>query len=127
MQMLQLFYITLFLDILERNIILTAIRRDLCEDKNKKSNEPKGLHLQNVVKSINSCGVTFSVWEKLDGNGKKTSKHEWTSLRGDEKKKLLRTLPSKFDEILKPETCVTVNQIWQVSKLGSFVKCETAG
>ena len=43
--MLQLFYITLFLDILERNIILTAIRRDLCEDKNKKSNEPKGLHL----------------------------------------------------------------------------------
>ena len=68
MQMLQLFYITLFLDILERNIILTAIRRDLCEDKNKKSNEPKGLHLQNVVKSINSCGVTFKSWMVMGKN-----------------------------------------------------------
>jgi hypothetical protein len=107
----------MLLDILERNILLTAIRRDLCEDKSKKAKEPRGLHLKNTVKVINSCGVTFSVWEKLDGNGKKTSKYEWTSLVGDEKKKLLRNLPHKFDKFLKPETCETTKQIWQVSNL----------
>lgn len=87
------------------------------EDKFKKAKGPKGLHLKNAAKVINSCGVTFSVWEKLDGNGKKTSKYEWTSLVGDEKKKLLRNLPDKFDQFLNPETCETVKKIWKVSCL----------
>ena len=78
------------LDILERNLILNAINRDLSEDKHKKSNEPKGVNLQNLATAINSCEVTFSVWEKLDVNGKKSTKPEWTSLVGDEKKKLIK-------------------------------------
>ena len=52
------------LDILERNILLTAIRRDLCEDKSNKAKEPRGLHLKNTVKVINYCGVSHSVFGK---------------------------------------------------------------
>lgn len=42
--------------------------------KNKVSN-PKaiGQHLQEAVKTINKCGVTFHVWEKKNADGKGSS------------------------------------------------------
>ena len=37
---------------------------------------------------------------------------EFTSLLGSEKKKLLNGLPSKLSEVLYPDTCERVKQIW---------------
>ena len=76
----------------------------------------KGLHLKALVKAINDCGIPFTVWEKLDNNGKKTSRYDWRSLVGQEKKKLLLSLPHKFKDILKPAIYDTVTQIWKVLK-----------
>lgn len=84
----------------------------------KKRGEPKGIHLRKLIQLINSCGVTFSVWEKKDGDGKGTGKVDWTSLMGDEKKKLLRTLPAKLsdstDDIHATAKDTVVKQ-WMVS------------
>ena len=54
--------------------------------------------LRCLIDLINACGVTFTVWEKKDGEGKGIGKMDWTSLMGDEKKKVLRYLPSKLQE-----------------------------
>lgn len=90
------------------------MRWDLTEDKNKRSNQPKGIHLTALVKAINECGISFAVWPKLDGSGKKTSGYDWRSIVGQEKKQLLQLLPEKFDGVLKPDIGNTVKQIWQV-------------
>jgi hypothetical protein len=103
-------------DVLERNLITNIVMWDLRDDKNKKGNEPKGLHLKALVKAINDVGIPFTVWYKLDGRGKKTSSYDWRSLTGKEKKQLLNCLPRKFGEVLDPETCETVKLIWQVLK-----------
>ena len=55
----------------------------------KKKGEPKGVHLQKLIQVINRCGITFSVWEKRNDEGKCSGTKDWTSLMGDEKKKLL--------------------------------------
>jgi len=54
-------------------------------------------HLDRAVTAIRSCGVGFSVWQTKEG------KYEWTSLMGGDKKRLLRNLPDKFEDILKPD------------------------
>ena len=100
---------------MERNIIINTVRWDLRDDKNKRGNEPKGLHLKALVKAINDVGIPFTVWEKLNGTGKKTSAYDWRSMVGREKKQLLNRLPEKFSEVLNPNTCDTVKQIWQVN------------
>ena len=51
------------------------------EDFLKRRVETKGVHLRNLTQVINSCGVTFSVWEKKDGDGKRTGKMDWTSMK----------------------------------------------
>ena len=103
-------------DVLERNLITNTVMWDLRDDKNKKGNAlPKGLHLKALVKAINDVGISFTVWDKSDGKGKKTSNYDWRSLTGKEKKLLLNRLPEKFNEVLHPDTCETVKQIWQVN------------
>lgn len=101
-------------DVLRRNLITNTVRWDLTDDKNKRSNEPKGLHLNVLVKAINECGIPFTVWGKLDNSGRKNSRYDWRSLVGLEKKELLHRLPEKFHEVLKPDICDTVKKIWQV-------------
>ena len=102
---------------------MSVVRWDLREDKNKKSNEPKGLHLKVLVKAINDVGIPFTVWQKVDGTGKKTSGYDWRSMVGKEKKQLLNRLPEKFTEVLNPDTCDTVKKIWQVSQTNNYLTC----
>lgn len=106
--------LTYCVDVLERNLIVNTIQWDLRDDKNTRASEPKGLHLEALVKVINECGIPFAVWEKPNNNGKKTSTHEWRSLVGLEKKQLLHRLPEQFYEVVQPGTCDTVKRIWQV-------------
>ena len=44
-----------------------------------------GLHLKALVKAINDIGITFTVWQKVDGIGKKTSGYDWRNMVGKEK------------------------------------------
>ena len=60
-----------FAEVLERNISINTVRCNLRDDKDKKRNAPKELHLTTLVRAINECGILFNMWEKLDNNGKK--------------------------------------------------------
>lgn len=71
-------------------------------------------HLEKVVAAINNCGVSFSVWEKRNADGKASGLHEWTSMVGNEKKKVLSNLPKEFPNFLETEHCDTISQIWKV-------------
>lgn len=87
------------------------------EDFLKKRGEPKGVHLQSLTELITSCGVTFTIWGKKDGEGKGIGKMDWTSLMGDEKKKVLKNLPAKLEqskEAIHCNTKPTVVKIWKV-------------
>ena len=100
------------------NLIEDAMEWDDKEDFLKKRGEPKGNHLRNLTQVINSCGVTFSVWEKKDGDGKGTGKMDGTSLLGDERKKLLRNLPGRLEastNAIQCDTSKTVVKIWKVN------------
>ena len=106
-----------FTDVLLSNIIEDAMEWDDKDDFGKKKGEPKGLHLRKLTQLINSCGVTFSIWKKRDADGKGMGKMDWTSLMGDEKKKLLRMFPTKLEncmDTIHPDTAVTVIKLWKV-------------
>lgn len=104
-------------DVLVGNLIEDAMEWDDREDFSKKRGEPKGCHLSHLTQVINSCGITFSVWEKKDGDGKGMGKMDWTSLMGDERKKLLKNLPAKLEssqDSIHRDTAQTVIKIWKV-------------
>ena len=61
-----------------------------------------------LTDSIQSCGVTFSIWEK-DGN------FEFTSIMGDDKKKLLKMLPPKLISCQPPAFSLDVKKLWEVA------------
>lgn len=57
------------------------------------------------------------MWEKKDGDGKGMGKMDWTSLMGDERKKLLKNLPAKLEssqDSIHRDTAQTVIKIWKV-------------
>jgi len=70
--------------------------------------------MQDLVKAIVSCGVSFSVWEKQDADGKGSGLYDFTSLMGSDKKLLLQHLPAKLKGVVKPDVCDTVIKIWKV-------------
>ena len=114
-----------FTDVLLSNLIEDAMELDDKDDFFKKKGQPKGTHLRKLTQLINSCGVTFSVWEKKDGDGKGMGKIDWTSLMGDEKKKLLRTLATKLREsndVIHADSKDTVVKLWLVRKIYFIVK-----
>lgn len=109
-----------FTDVLLSNLIEDAMELDDKDYFCKKRGEPKGTHLRKLTQLINSCGVTFSVWEKKDGDGKGMGKIDWTSLMGDEKKKLLRTMATKLGEsndVIHADSKETVVKLWLVRKI----------
>lgn len=106
-----------------KNLILEVMQKDSSIDIGKKSKEEKGIYLKKLIKTINDLGVSFSVWEKMNADGKGSGSYDWTSLVGSEMKKLLKTLPGKLKdlEVLHPETQDTVIKIWE-DFLGVYLK-----
>jgi len=98
-------------DILTANLITEVIEWDIEEYLENKKN--KDAHLNKLVSSIRSCGVSFSVWKKKNADGKESNVHDWTSLMGNDKKILLNHLPAKMNEFLRPETAPKVIKIWE--------------
>ena len=85
------------------NLINDAIEWDKKENLNKLPIQKTEHHLQGLIQCIHSCGITFDVWEKMDGDGRASSIHDFTSLMGTDKKLLLKFLPDKLKEVVRPE------------------------
>ena len=125
-------------DVLIRNIIWAMIYNDLREVQQKK--QPQ--HLDKLVQTIRSCGITFSVshmyiytciyrlqyfydlftqvW-KDKASGNKSDAYSWTSLRGNDR----RTLLKKFTDYIPTLMCNnsgTVKLLWEVRQKISL-KC----
>lgn len=104
------------LDELHLFLRITDVLWDDEESHKRKVANPSviGQHLQTAVEAINNCGVSFRVWEKKNADGKGSGTYDWTSLMGNEKKILLKTLPGHLPSNLHPNTATTVKKIWEV-------------
>ena len=103
-------------DRLTDNLIQECLDLDLKEKigaLTKSIDNPES-HLNSLVNAVRTCGVSFKVWETRDGNGRGTGHFEYSSLVGEEKKKLLKLLPQTLLEkhILHAETEDMVAKIW---------------
>ena len=105
-------------DILIENLIEDAMQWDDKESSSysKKRSVEKSEHVKKLLQAINNCGVTFSIWEKRNADGKGSGTWDWTSLMGDDRKKLLRELPKRLASYnyLQKNTCNMVIQLWKV-------------
>ena len=101
-------------DRLTENLITEVMERDGEADLSKGKGEKKGIYLETLINTIKNIGISFSIWEKKNADGKGSGSYEWTSLIGSDKKKLMELLPSQLQEkdILFPETKDTVIQLW---------------
>ena len=77
------------------------------DDFKKKGNEQKGIHEAKFVEAVRACGVSLTIWRDKQGNV------DWTSLMGNEKKKL-RNLPTHFPTFLPTNVCNKVTKLWKV-------------
>ena len=113
-------------DILLRNLIWAMIYMDM---RNKGES-----NLNKIVNEIRSCGLTFKVnnnytynvinvpklklkvWKAKEGRSMES--YDWTSLRGSDKKKVLKRLPPKIPPLLPHDNIgTTVQKIWEVRVL----------
>ena len=65
-------------DNLLANLIEDAMELNDKMDFLMNKGEPKGVHLRKLIQFTNRCGVTFSVWEKRDDEGKCSGTKDWT-------------------------------------------------
>ena len=105
------------LDKLTENLITNAMEWDKKDNLNKPPSQRTSKHLNDLVGAITSCGVSFNVWEKMDGDGKGSGIYDFTSLMGSDKKVLLTNLPDKLGGIIQPETSEAIVNIWKVGYL----------
>lgn len=94
-----------------------AIEWDKEDNHNKLPSKKKKDHIDLLVKTTNSCGVCFQVWEKRNADGKGSGIYESTSLMGSDKKKLLEVLPEKMSQqdIVKPDMRDAIINLWKVT------------
>ena len=55
------------------------------------------------------------MWEKREASGKPSGIYDWTSLKGSDMKKVLQSLPSHFNSLLRAEIQEVMAKIWMVS------------
>lgn len=101
------------MDVLINNLVKDAVSWDQMDNWKKKNIEQKDTHLQHLVLTVKSCGVAFSVWEKTNADGKGTGVYDFTSLLGADKKKLLKSLPEKFEGVIQPKSGKDVKLLWE--------------
>ena len=99
-------------DILIGNIVQDAMQ---WFEKDTWITGKKKVHLDKLIQAINSCGVSFSVWEKRNADGKGSGTCEWTSLMGDDRKTLLKNLPTKLEPLIQQNTVKTVVELRKVN------------
>ena len=94
-------------DVLTRNLIRAAIKYDSAKNS-RISNVLRRPMIARLLKEINSCGVSFTIRIKKD-------EFEFTSLVGNDKKKLLDNLPYKMSSCQPPEYYTIVQELWKVA------------
>lgn len=97
------------------NLIKEVTEKDSKQVFNKAWNKEKGTNLRILIETINELGITFSLWEKKNADGKGSGTYHWTSLVGSDKKKLMKLLLQKLEalDILFPETKEAVIKLWK--------------
>jgi hypothetical protein len=100
-------------DILTENLIQECLDWDKEDELDRCRGAERGIHLKKLINTIRSCGISFDVWEKRDADGKSSGRHDWTSLLGSDKKRLLAELPPKLVDVLHQDTVQGVINIWQ--------------
>ena len=101
-------------DVLIGNLIEDVMQWDEKENLVAGKKNMQHWHLKNLTQAINSCGVSFSVWEKRNADGKGSGTWDWTSLMGDDRKTLLRELPGKMEPLIQQDTSKTIVELWKV-------------
>ena len=104
-------------DVLIGNLVEDVMQWD---DKESFLTGKKKVHLDKLIQVINSCGVSFAVWEKRNADGKGSGTWDWTSLMGDDRKTLLRVLLSKLEPFIQQDTARTVVELWKVLTLNDI-------
>ena len=99
------------MDVLIKNIIMDAVSWDEKDNWRKKKSDREENHLNLLVETIKSCGISFEVWKNKNEDGKVLGLYDFTSLMGDDKKKLLKHLPDKLQGILQPKSEETVKNL----------------
>lgn len=97
-------------DVLTRNVILHAVELDIAAKRQHQTVH----YLSTLVSCVQECGITFKVW-----TDDKSGSYEFTSLRGNDKKKLLRMLPTKFHQFLGTDHN-EVATLWKVHSNGTW-------
>ena len=90
---------------LTRNLILAAVVDDAVHTGI--TDELERPMITELIEKIRSCGVSFKVYPR---NGE----YEFTSLVGNDKKKLLQKLPDKIPECQPKEYANSVKALWEV-------------
>ncbi len=113
-------------DVLINNLIEDVLEWDKKEDLGKKkSDDSRSVHLRNFINTVRSCGVSFHVWEKTNADGKGSGSYDFTSLLGNDRKKLLQELPPKLtSEVIHENTSERVASLWEnFRKLYGTITC----
>ncbi|PFX29308.1 hypothetical protein AWC38_SpisGene5996 [Stylophora pistillata] len=102
-------------DVLISNLIEDVMQWDEKDNflSEKKSTSSQQKHLDNLIQGIRSCGVSFSIWEKRNADGKGSGTWDWTSLMGDDRKILLKELPGKMESLIQQDTPRTDAELWK--------------
>ena len=87
-------------DRLIRNLIIAAVVAD------HPAKPLTGPMVKSLITEVQSCGVHFEVYEK--------NQYEFTSLNGNDRKKLLQLLPPKLTKCQPKEFCDDVKKLWEV-------------
>lgn len=119
----------MFIDKLTKNLINDAIQWDRKENLSKPPKDRTSQHIDELVNAISSCGISFTVWEKRDGDGKSSGVYDFTSLMGSDKKLLLKKLPDKLGPVIRPGCSQVVVKLWKVclshysNSIWHFIRC----
>ena len=95
------------MDVLINNLVIEAVEWDRKENFNKRKADQKDSHIKTLQSTIRSCGISFEIWEKTNGDGKGSGQYDFTSLLGSDQKKLLNDLPQKLNTCTHKDTCQT--------------------
>ena len=111
-------------DVLTNNLVEEALVWDKKDNFNKAPSQKTTKHIDSLKAAINNCGVSFNVWEKKKADGKGSGCYDFTSLMGSDKKILLKELPPKLHNVIKPETRDVVIKIWKVTASFLIIQIE---
>lgn len=92
------------MDVLINNLISAAKTYD--KKNSRCTNLLEGPMVKALIENIQSCGVSFQIWDK-DGD------YEYTSLMGNDKKKILKI--SKLSNCRPPTFASDVKKLWEVN------------